>query len=454
LSTPSPQPDPTFPRWAVLASLTILGASVGVWGLLGALACVAVGYFGLCLARPGSGLAWSFFFLPLADPAFRVAGISVQPFELLVWPACMIALGSAIGQRETLRGTGVRALAPLLVIGGYFVCASVLLWGEKAPLEIRMWGSATVFGLACYFKAADVEFQQNLPRAFAASALSLSLLAIVQHYFGALGFQGIEEPRDLLRLFLFGDRSPVRLANLTFDHFNSAGAYLTLVSGTLVGLVMSSKGTRMLQGALVAALIALYLTYSRGAAIAATAGILVAVYLVARAPWRFALAVGATTITVIGIFILLPMLLLSDYATTISLGARALIWQAYVQAWLTSPLFGLGPGNGFATAQFLSPFGDQYAAHNNFLYIAADFGLVGVLVLLYGLGMVILRALRMDLQTRRERPYVVGGVAVLVALFIHSMVDHTLVVLPYRVALFGVLAVSLRSSSPTLESAT
>ena len=168
-----------------------------------------------------------------------------------------------------------------------------------------------------------------------------------------------------------------------------------------------------------------------------------ATYLVASARLRIALTIGTVGIAFISL-IVARLVLLSDYATTVSLGARALIWRAYEEAWLTSPLFGLGPGNGFVAASFLSPFGDLYAAHNNFLYLAADFGIMGVVVVLYGFGAVAFRGLRVPRDARRSQPFLIGSVAVVTALAVHSMVDHTLILFSYRVALFGILAVSLR----------
>jgi len=275
------------------------------------------------------------------------------------------------------------------------------------------------------------------------SAASLCVLSLSQHYLGLPAFQGFEERRDLLKLLVFGDQTPVRLANLTFEHFNSAGAYLTLVVGVLFGLSISSRQSRATRTALFLAMLALYLTYSRGAAMAALAGMAAAAYLVGRTRLRFALVLSTGAVAISSV-IVARLLLLSDYAATVSLGARALIWRAYEQAWLTSPLFGLGPGNGFVAASFLSPFGDRYAAHNNFLYLAADFGIAGILVALYGFGAVAYRALRIPQDARRTQPYLIAGVAIVTALAVHSLVDHTLVLFSYRVALFGILAVSLR----------
>ena len=303
-----------------------------------------------------------------------------------------------------------------------------------------MWGSALAFAAACFLKADSPEFHTHLWRALTTSAVLLAAIALSQELFGVPLFQGVEEPRDLIRLLVFGQTHPVRLANLTFQHFNSAGAYLTILVATLYAGAITRRARGLWIG-LTAAVIALYLTYSRGAALSSIIAVLTVTALVrADRRERVALAVCAVIALAAILLFALPAVLRSEYSGTLSLGVRALIWQAYLQAWLASPVIGLGPGNGFAAAQLLSPYGEEYGAHNNYLYIAADFGVLGLGVLVFGLGAVILRTIRLDLATRATRPLAVGATAAVVALVIHSFFDHSLVVFSYRVALLGIVA--------------
>jgi O-antigen ligase len=427
-----------------VALLLVIGAAVGGLGWFGVLVLLALSYYAICLVRPAEGLAWAFAALILAGPDFQVAGVHIHPFELLVWPACLIYLASRIEGRRFLDADDLRALAPLLAVGGYLVVACLLLWGGTAPLEIRMWGSSLLFGVACYVAGSDAAFQLRFRWAFMLSAAALFALALSQHFFGGPGYQGYQEPRDLLQLFLTGKAEPVRLANLTFDHFNSAGAYLTIVVGILVGFSLGSGRTRTTLFAAVAALAALYLTYSRGAALATAIGVLAAACWVLTPRRRLHLIAATIIFAAVAGMALLPLLFSTEYATTFTLGSRALIWQAYFQAWRASPLFGLGPGNGYATAQFLSPFGDEYAAHNNYLYLAADYGAAGLLVFLTGIIVILRRVAQVATPERRDHPYAIGAIAIIFAFLVHSLVDHTLVVFSYRIALFGVLGVALR----------
>ena len=426
--------------WIVGGSLAVLGALIAGFGAFGAASVLALAYYGFCLTRPEAGLAWAFVALPVTIPQFQIAQIDIQPFELFVWPVCLIALGSTLQRPRGPRVHNLTGFAPLLVMGGYFVLTAVILWGDRTPLEVRMWGGALAFATACYLKADSDEFRTHLWRALTTSAVLLGILALSQELFGVPLFRGVAEPRDLIRLVVFGDTHPVRLANLTFQHFNAAGAYLTILVPTLYAGAVTRR-TRGLWIGLTAAVIALYLTYSRGAALSSLIAVLIVTALVRTdRRERVALVIGAVVAVVAIIWFALPVVLRSEYLGTLSLGVRALIWQAYLQAWLASPVIGLGPGNGFAAAQFLSPYGEEYGAHNNYLYIAADFGVLGLGMLAFGLGAVILRTIRLNPATRATRPLTVGATAAVVALVFHSFFDHSLVVFAYRVALLGLVA--------------
>lgn len=424
--------------WIVLAALVVLGAVIGGAGALGAAIVLALTYYAYCLARPDAGLAWAFLALPAQIPIFQVSRISIQPFELFVWPACLIALLSTLNRVGVADRSGRGGFGLTVGMCGYFMVTAVILWGDRTPLEVRMWGGSLLFALSCYLKAGSEEFQTNLWRAFTTSAVLLLGLALSQRLFGLPFFQGVEEPRDLFRLLLFGDASPIRLANLTFQHFNSAGAYLTLlISALYAGAITQRRPIQWI--GVGAAMAALYLTYSRGAALSTIIAILTATALTRRNR-RAVVALFTGTVVAIGLILgfALPAVLTSEYTGTLSLGVRALIWSAYLQAWLQSPLIGLGPGNGFAAARFLSPYGEEYGAHNNYLYIAADFGLLGLAVLAVGLGAVIVRTARMGPDARYSRPLAVGAAAAVAALLVHGFFDHTLTVFAYRVELLGI----------------
>jgi O-antigen ligase len=435
----------TAQTWLVVAALVLLGAFVAGLGALGAAIVLALAYYVFCLARPDAGLAWSFLALPATIPLFQVSRITFQPFELFVWPACLIALISSMHRSAGAPRLDQRRFVPLLAMCSYFMVAALILWGDRTLLEFRMWGGALVFAWSCFLKAGSEEFQTHLWRALATSAVLLFSVALSQRLFGVPLFSGAEEARDLLQLLLFGVAHPVRLANITFQHFNSAGAYLTLVVLVLYsGTIGRSSNRRTLWVGIAAALLALYLTYSRGAALSTLSGALIATALT-RTNRRAVVALSVATAVGVALTLAfaLPAILATEYTETLSFGVRLLIWGAYLQAWLESPIIGLGPGNGFAAARFLSPYGEEYGSHNNFLYIAADFGVLGLLALTSGLGGVILRTLKLGPSDRRTQPVMVGATAALVALFVHSFFDHTLTVFAYRVALLGLVAVGL-----------
>ena len=133
----------------------------------------------------------------------------------------------------------------------------------------------------------------------------------------------------------------------------------------------------------------------------------------------------------------------AEYWLTFSLGVRYLIWGAYFHVWLSSPLIGVGPGNSFVQAQFLSPYGGQYVAHNNYLYLATDFGALGLFGAMWLFGNTVVVMLRRRSQQAAMSEVGAGVLGAVVALAIQSLVDHTLGVIAYRAALLAVLGLAI-----------
>lgn len=103
-------------------------------------------------------------------------------------------------------------------------------------------------------------------------------------------------------------------------------------------------------------------------------------------------------------------------------------WQAALDMWRDHPWLGVGFGNyavvypAYATGRWLDPLGH---AHNYYLNVAAETGLVGLLayglfwLAAFGLGWLAVRRLR-----GVERALAAGGVGVLVHLNVHNLVDN------------------------------
>src|SRR5207248_3908748 len=109
----------------------------------------------------------------------------------------------------------------------------VLLWGATSAVEMRFWASSFLVMVAFFLRADDEQTLQHLYRSMTAGACVMLAVAISQRLFEAPFFLGMVEPRDLLRLVLLNDRTPVVLANSTFPHPNAAGAYLTVAISML-----------------------------------------------------------------------------------------------------------------------------------------------------------------------------------------------------------------------------
>ena len=436
------------PIWLSTPIVIGIGIAFGLAGWWPLLGIIGVVYLAFCAQRPAVALAWSFLILPISLPEFSLAGANTRPFEVVVWPAALIAVVASFRAETPIN---IRQLGPAIMLLVYLTLDSIVQWGPNSPLEIRRWWSAALFGLACYQSERQVEADDHFFNAIVLSGVMLAAVSASQWLFGGPLYAGYGGPRDLIRLLLLHDSSPVRFANATFPHFNAAASYETLVLLIAYAWWRETRAARAAIGVLCSAL-ALYLSYSRGGAVAALAG--VAFIHGITASHRVRVAMTALTLGLImsTAALALPILFSSEYITTVSVGARLLIWHAYYQAWLASPVFGLGPGNAYHRAAFLSPYGTEYVAHSNYLYLAADFGAVGLVLAVLFFGVALHQfsqkwELAHARDVSRRRALMLGVGATLVALTVHSVVDHTLAVFAYRTALLGVIGLGLRASS-------
>ncbi len=437
-------------RVTILFLLAITGASVAALGWVAALSLMAIIYYAACFLRPSAALAWSFAILPFSVPEFKVAGVTLRPFELFVWPAATIAILASLHEGRRLPLHEVKKLLPSGLFLVYILAGSLLLWGATSALEIRLWTSSFLLMAACYLRSDDEDTQHHLIRALTFGACAMALVAVSQRLSGAPFFARFEEPRDLVQLLLLKESTPVRLANSTFQHPNAAGAYLTLVIPVLLSASLRSRSLAARLGC-TAALTALYLTYSRGATVAALVSIVLVLWFLSEKRQKKWILAGAIAVGLVVLLLVMPAFSVSEYALTFSLGVRYMIWQAYFHAWQSSPLIGLGPGNSFREAQFLSPYGAEYVAHSNYLYLAADFGGFGLAVAVWFFGSVFVRALRESRAHGSLNATTVGVAGAIVALGVHSFVDHTLAVFAYRAGLLGLMGIALRGPVRSLS---
>jgi O-antigen ligase len=142
-----------------------------------------------------------------------------------------------------------------------------------------------------------------------------------------------------------------------------------------------------------------------------------------------------------------------------SAGSRLMLWRAAMQMWADAPLAGVGPGlfdYRFREYRPENLQGRPDRAHNDWLNLLADWGIIGGVIVLAGLGCFIWAARETWPHVRREEnvfgtgqsnrfAFFIGAVCALVALAVHSAMDFNLHI-PAN-ALAGVLLLALAAGN-------
>src|SRR5262249_3747085 len=204
-----------------------------------------------------------------------------------------------------------------------------------------------------------------------AASLNLARVAAVLLRSGAPG----TELAALLR--------SVRIA-VPFVDVNAAGSFYALAVGVAVGFALTTVGrARALSvGATVLCSAALVATGSRAAIIAVFLSVLAAVLIRVGRVRALRFAFLACAIAALAV-VMLPNTLTRGNASD-ALNMRIELFRAARRMVATSPLFGVGIGQFYSrSAEFIHrpegrPMYVQENAHNNFLQIAGELGLVGL----------------------------------------------------------------------------
>ncbi|MEA2391936.1 MAG: hypothetical protein QOK31_2045 [Solirubrobacteraceae bacterium] len=262
---------------------------------------------------------------------------------------------------------------------------------------------------------------------------------------GAVASAGIVSAAALFNLYT-GQSSSVgfltstgdlvsRLTVGTFTQPNSLGGFLVLLAPFALGAGLAARRGRLIPLAvLLLVSVGIYETFSRGAMLG-----LAAVPFVFLRGRRLLLVVP---LVLVGVLVVTPGLVTERFATANQSGGdlatRQDFWNAGIHIWSGNPIAGAGlgafpdayaharlPGKQFLPDSVLEP---PPHAHNLFIQMLAEQGILGLLALLAVLGV----AVRMALELRRhvERWVRVLGsamLAALVAFLIHNMFDVTLV---------------------------
>jgi O-antigen ligase len=159
------------------------------------------------------------------------------------------------------------------------------------------------------------------------------------------------------------------------------------------------------RGYLIVGLLALGLTGSRGGMVAAMVGLsIVPLTLTQLSAGKRILGSVLVCAGVVVVFIYTPTSLIERLASTgtdltdAHVGGRGRIWAAGLKAFALQPFFGYGTGM-FRTA--VNPFGINQVAHNAFLSVLVEQGMVGLLLYLGMFGMVFLSIQKLRYLDRR-----------------------------------------------------
>lgn len=242
--------------------------------------------------------------------------------------------------------------------------------------------------------------------------------------------------------------------SLFFVNHNHFAGYLEMVFFLSIGLAMANKGGKrvVLFGAGILVAAAVLFSLSRGGIIGFIGGL--SFYIIAFAfiqkEKKGTLLLTAFALVAFAVLAWLGLEPVLDRLNTledlsIAGEGRFEVWQGTLQMITERPLFGRGPGTfafafpPYQTELFAGKFVNY--AHNDYLELAADTGLAGLLTFLCALLFLFVSCLRKLTATKnRYRQAVgVGALAACFSILIHSLTDCNLQI-PSNLILFAVAA--------------
>ena len=425
--------DRGAPRAAVLTLLLASGAALGGLSAYGAYALHPLA-------------------LPLGLAAAAAALVALQR------PDIGIALALTLLAAGSLGVEAVRPWLPVTLWSGFLVLASLVRPGAGSerpagrlpPVSICLLGYVVVavlsFAVAEQPGAALPYVRIAVVGGALVVAMALAVRARAHVHWLLVGVSGAALLTGLATIgqrltgsatvgFITSSGTLVDRATGAFNQPNQlAGFLVMLVPFTIAGIVLQPRARLYHAAALGAALFAIYASFSRGALIALVAGIAVLL--------RGRRAVAALAVVALIAAVAAPDLLRERFETLgrdgSEVATRVDIWVAAGQVWMANPLLGVGLG-GFPEAyaelrlpgkDFLpdTAFEPPPHAHNLFLNVLAEQGVLGLVALLAVLAVSLRDAIRLRGSSDRLVRTIAGaGFASIVAFLVHNQLDVTLV---------------------------
>ncbi|HKW01827.1 MAG TPA: O-antigen ligase family protein [Vicinamibacterales bacterium] len=341
----------------------------------------------------------------LAEPALLVAAVAIAS-GIAVQPALLLHQSPGVTATEHIR---------ILLSGGYFDRGML-----AQPLTIAV---ATAEGLALAIVAERLvrDEPELLPRVVRMVVLGHAGLAAISinRIIGA-AIQTEHALPSIVRLL-----RDVRTS--AYADLNAAGSVLAMVLLAGTGLLGGSSRWRWLTAiALVLVGIGLWLAGSRTALVALAAGLLALLAAEAirrRGPMRW-LAGGAVAAAIaIGVFGAARYPAIRNTSPSSALQVRGFLAGIGFEMWQSSPVLGIGIGRFWAESSNYGgadrPFGIvNENAHDNFLQVLAEQGLLGLAALVIVLGTLFVAALRPAvLQSALHRSLAAGTIVFVLTWF-------------------------------------
>ncbi len=316
------------------------------------------------------------------------------------------------------------------VVGAAFACSLVLTLVIPVPAEaglaLRMLTVIAV-GIAVAVMVTQRE-DADLP-AWLRNALVLSAALVVALY-------GWREKIEVARTL----HDPTWQIFSTFFNPNPLGGFLAMIFPLAVSAAIIDRGLtrRLLWGFCALALAAtIHPTRSKGAMVACAAAALLYLILLARQNERLRkLAVG---VAIVGVIVVIGAGIVAwqDSAAQAAVSHllhldtpsnmfRMLTWKGTARMFEAYPWIGIGPGAFKYAFPKYAIAGYVEAAHENYLQVFAETGLVGGLSFLWLLGAVLFTGARAIAVAKdfAGRVWTIGGICAVVALMVHSLLDY------------------------------
>ncbi|MDD4878945.1 MAG: O-antigen ligase family protein [Candidatus Omnitrophica bacterium] len=262
---------------------------------------------------------------------------------------------------------------------------------------------------------------------------------------------------DLFRNFPMFEKAKITAA---FKAPNDFGTYVaTMLPLPLALIAFNAKDWKKKCGLLVISLVlaaCLVLTFSRGAWLGFLAGFL---FLLIFTGWRRLVAVLIILVLLASLTALIappPIKAQIDYFSKLGSDAssvdRLIIWKTGWRMFLDKPVFGHGLNTFMSVFEKYRPpdYSEIVYAHNCFLQIAAETGIIGLLVFLWFCVSVFIRAISRFFITSDKfvKAAVIGAAACIMATLANSFVDTNLYSLPLAVLFWSLCGLAIVKVQP------